>query len=88
MTGNPNPGFGTMLTSNVAGAASQPTPGFDVYTAPGPSIKVYNSATDGYVGPTTTGLPIYNQKGYFILARGRQVSFYFYCTCKSNGITN
>ncbi len=68
--GNPNPGFGTMLTSNVPNAATQPNPGFDVFTAPGPSIKTYNSATNTYVGPASTGDPIYNQKGYFILVRG------------------
>ena len=47
--GNPKPGYGTMLTSDVANAATQPTPGFDAYTSPGPSIKVYNSLTNGYV---------------------------------------
>ena len=73
--GNPNSGFGTMLTSDVAGAASQPTPGFDALTTPGPSIKVYNSATDGYNGPANTGIPIYNQKGYFILVRGDRSVF-------------
>ena len=68
--GNPNSGYGTMLTSNVANAATQLSPGFDAYTSPGPSIKVYNSVTDGYDGPATTGIPIYNQKGYFVLVRG------------------
>ena len=59
-----------MLTSNVAGAATQSAPGFDAFTSPGPSIKVYNSSTGGYDGPASTGLPIYNQKGYFIFVRG------------------
>ena len=68
--GNPHPGYGTMLTSNVAGAATQTTPGFDVFTAPGPSIKIFNSATEGYDGPSSTALPLYNQKGYMILVRG------------------
>ncbi|MFT3908399.1 MAG: Ig-like domain-containing protein [Ferruginibacter sp.] len=75
--GNPNPGFGTMLTSNVANAATQPTPGFDVFTAPGPSIKVYDAATALFTSPATTGAPIYNQKGYFVLVRGdRSVTAY------------
>ena len=68
--GDPHPGFGTQLTSNVANAATQPDPGFDAYTAPGPSIKVYNSVTNAYDGPLTTAIPIYNAKGYFVLVRG------------------
>ena len=72
---NPNPGYGTMLTSDVAGAATQSTPGFDFLTTPGPSIKVYNTLTDGYNGPASTALPIYNQKGYFILVRGDRSVF-------------
>ncbi len=42
--GNPHGGYGTMTTSNVSGAGTFPLPGFDVYTSPGPSIKVYNPA--------------------------------------------
>ena len=77
--GNPNPGFGTMLTSNEPNAQIQPPlgPGFDAFTSPGPSIKVYNSATDAYVGPLSTGIPIYNQKGYFILVRGDRSVYTF-----------
>src|SRR6476659_2702919 len=73
--GNPNSGFGTMLTSNVPNATAQLTPGFDAATAPGPSIKVYNSVTDAYDGPANTALPIYNQKGYIILVRGDRSVF-------------
>ena len=68
--GNPKPGYGVMLTSNVANAATQSTPGFDAYTSPGPSIKVYNSETNGYDGPASTAMQIFNQKGYFVLVRG------------------
>ncbi len=68
--GNPNPGFGTMLTSNVPNAATQPNPGFDVFTAPGPSIKTYNSVTNTFDGPTSTNNQLYNPKGHFILVRG------------------
>ena len=70
VNGNPNPGFGTMLTSDVAGATGQPTPGFDAQTAPGPSIKVYDYLTNGFIGPATTQIPIYNQKGYYVFVRG------------------
>ena len=77
--GNPHPGYGTMMTSNVANAATFPSPGFDVYTRPGPSIKVYNTITNGFDGPATTTIPIYNQKGYFVLVRGDR-SIYLYNT--------
>ena len=59
-----------MLTSDVAGATGQPTPGFDAQTAPGPSIKVYDYLTNGFIGPATTQIPIYNQKGYYVFVRG------------------
>ena len=68
--GNPNPGYGTQLTSDVPGAATQPAPGFDAFTSPGPSIKTYNSATNAYVGPASAQLPIYDKKGYFLFVRG------------------
>ena len=68
--GNPNAGYGTMLTSDVANAASQPTPGFDGYTSTGPSIKIYNSATGNSISPSSTSNPIYNPKGYLIFVRG------------------
>jgi hypothetical protein len=68
--GNPNAGYGTMLTSDVANAASQPTPGFDAFTSTGPSIKIYNSVGGNYVSPSSTSSPIYNPKGYLIFVRG------------------
>ncbi len=67
---NPNPGYGTMTTSDVANAGNFPTPGFDVYTQPGPSIKVYNYLINNYVGPANTNVAVYNQHGYMILVRG------------------
>ena len=64
-----------MLTSNVPNAAAQTSPGFDAFTSPGPSIKVYNTLTNNYDGPLTAQLPIYNQKGYFIFVRGDRSVF-------------
>lgn len=65
---NRYPGYGTMLTSNLPGALAL---GFDAYTAPGPSIKVYNSATGGYSGVASTKTtPINNPRGYMVLVRG------------------
>ncbi len=67
--GNPNAGYGAMITSDVAGTPQ----GFDAQTAAGTgaSMKVYNAATGGYTGvPNTTATQIYNQKGYFVFVRG------------------
>ncbi len=65
---NPNSGYGIQITGEMAGAT---TLGFDVYTAAGASMKVYNSATDQFIGITNTNtLPVYNQKGYMVFVRG------------------
>jgi hypothetical protein len=59
-------GYGTQLTSNLTGAVGL---GFDVYTAPGPSIKTFaNGVWNGI--PNTTTTPIYNPNGYMIFVRG------------------
>ena len=69
--GNPVAGYGTMITSDVAGATGQPSPGFDAATSPGPSVKVYDYLTNLYVGPpNTNATQVYNQKGYFVFVRG------------------
>jgi len=65
------PGYGTQLTSDRIGAATQPTPGFDVYTAPGPSIKTYKTG-GGYVGLNRTDTAISNPKGYMVFVRGNR----------------
>ena len=60
------PGYGTQLTSNLPGALGL---GFDVFTAPGPSIKTFaNGLWNGI--PNTTSTPIYNPNGYMIFVRG------------------
>jgi len=70
VNGNLVPGYGTQLTSNRVGAASQPTPGFDVYTPSGASIKIYNAATGSYKPLNRTDTAISNPKGYMVLVRG------------------
>lgn len=67
--GNPNPGYGTQLTSSRSGAATQPTPGFDVFS-PGNSIKVYSKTAGGFVGLNRTDTAISNPKGYMVFVRG------------------
>ena len=38
---------------------------------PGPSMKIYNLTTNGYVPAVIqTGTQVYNQKGYFVFVRG------------------
>lgn len=65
---NPNPGYGTLLTT---GHKDVPRNGFDLYTAPGPSIKTYVPETDSYDrGPLSTNAELYNPNGYLILVRG------------------
>ena len=65
---NRYPGYGTMLTGNMANATSV---GYDAYTPAGPSIKVYNSATNTYAPlANTISTPIANPKGYMVLVRG------------------
>ena len=61
-------GFGAMLTSDVPNAITGA--GFDARTPTGPSIKVYNSATKAYEGPTSTFNQLYNEHGYMVLVRG------------------
>ena len=68
--GNPKPGYGTQLTSNVPNAATQPKPGFDVFTPLGPSIKTYVSANGSWKSIDSTGVPISNKKGYMVFVRG------------------
>ena len=69
--GNLHPGYGTMITSPVANAVNQPSPGFDAHTSVGASMKTYISASDSYdAGPSSTANALYNQKGYLVLVRG------------------
>ncbi len=62
-----NPGYGTIITSNVAGAVGL---GFDIYTPSGPTMKTYNPATDGWDGVASTSMQIANPKGYMFFVRG------------------
>jgi uncharacterized repeat protein (TIGR01451 family) len=60
-------GYGTQITGNGSG--------FDLYTAT-PALKYYNSATNAWVGITSTDNPVYNPNGYMLFVRGdRSVAF-------------
>ena len=62
-----NPGYGTIITSNVPGAVSL---GFDVYTPAGPTMKTYDSVSNNWIGIANPGIQIANQKGYMLFVRG------------------
>ncbi len=64
---NPSPRFGIQMTSN------RPTwlaDGFDTLSPNGPSVKIYNSLTNGYDGITTTNSPFAIGKAYMTFVRG------------------
>ncbi len=59
------PGYGTIITSNVAGN------GFDAIGGSGPSMKTYDTSGAGsWKGITRTDTALYNKKGYMLFVRG------------------
>ncbi len=66
---NPRPGYGTTITSNLSGATS--SLGFDFFTPSGGTMRVYDAATNTYIGvPNTLTTPVSNPKGYMFFVRG------------------
>lgn len=67
---NPNPGFGTMITSSGASIAAVQALGFDTLSL-GKSLFKYNPATDNldFVANTNT-TPFSSEPGYFLFIRG------------------
>lgn len=61
-----NPGYGTIITANYAGA------GFDIIGGAGPSMMVYDTVARTFLGIPNTNIPIYNRKGYMIFIRGNR----------------
>jgi parallel beta-helix repeat protein len=72
-------GYGTMITSSLPNALAL---GFDAYTAPGGTMKTYNSSDSSYVGIASTQIPIQNSKGYFVFVRGDRTVTTFNATAK------
>jgi hypothetical protein len=68
---NPVPGFGIQLTG--PGGTSD---GFDLFTAT-PSMKTYNSATNGWTGVPGTGDTIKSAEGYMVFIRGDRTANVF-----------
>ena len=65
--GDPNPGYGVHITGGTVAN------GFDQSPTNSPSLKIYNSASNSFVGlPATPGTnaPIGNYTGYMIYIRG------------------
>ena len=61
-----NPGYGTLITSNYAGA------GFDINGGSGPSMMTYDTTAKTFLGIPNTTIPIYNRKGYMLFVRGNR----------------
>ena len=68
VSNNPNPGYGTTITSNLSGATT--SLGFDFYTPSGATMKVYDYVTNNYIGVPNTSTTIANPKGYMFFVRG------------------
>ena len=74
--GNNKPGYGIIITSDLAGATT-PALGFDIFSAAGPSMKTYNAASRSWEGVSSTLNNIDNTKGYMVFVRGdRSVTAY------------
>jgi hypothetical protein len=73
--GNTRPGYGTIMTSHLAGATTNL--GFDIYTSSGTTLKVYNSSNATWDAVANTNSQMANNKGYMIFIRGdRSVTAY------------
>jgi hypothetical protein len=55
-------GYGTWITSNVAGATSS---GFD-YVSNGPGLRIYDAATDTWITAANTTDAISSSNGYMV----------------------
>jgi hypothetical protein len=68
---NPNPGFGTQITTNLgANNAGARLLGYDAYSAGGASLKTYNSATNQWVGVPNTLSAFNRNLPYLVFVRG------------------
>jgi hypothetical protein len=75
---NPNPGFGTQITSILGGNnAGARLLGFDVYSAGGSSIKTYNPSTNQWVNTPTTLATMDRTVPYLIFVRGSRAKTLF-----------
>jgi hypothetical protein len=63
-----NPGYGTIITSNLSGATS--SLGFDIYTPSGSSLKTYNNINSSWESVASSFNQIANNKGYMLFVRG------------------
>ncbi len=68
LSNSTHPGYGTIITSNLAGATT--TLGFDIYTPSGSTLKTFNATTGSWESVTSAYNTIANTKGYMILVRG------------------
>jgi len=68
LSNSTNPGYGTIITSNLTGATT--TLGFDIYTPSGATMKTFNPNTANWESVPSAYSIIANNKGYMLFIRG------------------
>jgi hypothetical protein len=63
-----NPGYGTIITSNLPGATT--TLGYDIYTPSGSSIKTYNNINSTWESVPSSYNQLTSNKGVMLFVRG------------------
>ncbi|MEN9964009.1 MAG: hypothetical protein RL582_1104, partial [Bacteroidota bacterium] len=75
---NPNPGFGTQITTILGGNnAAARALGFDAYSAGGSSSKTYNPVTNQWVNTPTTLTTFNRNVPYLVFVRGSRAKTLF-----------
>ncbi|MBK8711852.1 MAG: hypothetical protein IPL97_08280 [Niastella sp.] len=67
---DPNPGYGTQVTSNI----NPLPPLFDFLSPGGPGMKHWDASIQGYRAETSTLVPIASDYGYMLYLRGNRLS--------------
>ena len=68
LSNSTNPGYGTIITSNLVGATT--TLGFDIYTPSGATMKTFNPNTANWESVPSAFSTIASNKGYMLFIRG------------------
>ncbi len=68
LSNSTNPGYGTIITSNLTGATT--TLGFDIYTPSGATMKTFNPNTANWESVSSAYSTMANNKGYMLFIRG------------------
>ncbi len=81
--GNPTPGYGILLGNN--NASTYIANGFDLYAPGGPTVKVYNSTTGGWVGISNTNNVIKTAGAYMTYSRSSRSGVLGATTLRTKG---